>query len=197
MSTSPATDPWNTLEIAKLVVGILTPLSVAGLGLFISRHLKRLDLVQWKNQKLLEKRIAVYDIIAPQLNLLYCFFMWEGYWKFISPEGVFHTRRELDKTMNVYRYLFEDEVYAAYQAFSHTLFETHAGADHDVKIRSVIRGPDGDRSAGKPEEYEWKAVWDQSFAAPDRTAPKQEVREKYHHLMAVLSRSFGAERGDA
>ncbi len=44
-----SSDPWNSLELAKVVVGILTPLSVVLLGWMISRNLKRLDLVNWRN----------------------------------------------------------------------------------------------------------------------------------------------------
>jgi hypothetical protein len=30
-------EPWNSLEVAKLAVGLATPLAVAGLGWFVSR----------------------------------------------------------------------------------------------------------------------------------------------------------------
>lgn len=92
---------WNSLEIARLVVGILTPLTLAVVGLLVNRYLKRLDMVQWKNQKLLEKRIAIYDLVAPQLNLLLCFYIWVGDWKSITPGAVVQAKRDLDKTMNV------------------------------------------------------------------------------------------------
>ena len=44
-------ESWPTLEIAKLAVGVLTPLSVALLGWLFSRQLKRLDPSNWSNQK--------------------------------------------------------------------------------------------------------------------------------------------------
>ena len=50
----PPSDPWNSLEIAKLVIAFLTPLSVALFGWFVSRRLKKLELAQWSNQKLIE-----------------------------------------------------------------------------------------------------------------------------------------------
>jgi len=191
----PSNDPWNTLELAKLAVGILTPLSVAGLGLLISRHLKRLDLIQWKNQKLLEKRIAVYDAVAPQLNLLLCFFTWVGNWKTISPDAVIQAKRELDRTFNVYRFLFDGEVYKAYQAFLQVLFETYTGAGHDARILSVVRGRDGDREANAT--YVWLPDWTARFTTPDKIATKEEVFRRYQHLMARLTRSFGVEHDDA
>lgn len=102
--------PSNALDIARLAVSVFTPLSVTALGWLISRRLKRLELVQWTNQKLIEKRLAIYDIIAPQLNALLCFYTWVGYWKDISPDDVIRIKRDLDRTLHVYRHLFDDEI---------------------------------------------------------------------------------------
>jgi hypothetical protein len=190
-----APDPWNSLEIAKLLVGVLTPLSVAALGFLISSRLKRLDLAQWKSQKLLEKRIAVYDQVAPQLNLLLCFYTWVGYWRSITPDSVIQAKRELDRTMNVYRYLFQDEVYMAYQAFVNVLFETYTGAGHDAKILSAIRTPDGDRISNAT--FAWQPEWSGRFTVGGKVATKSEVRSKYQHLMAKLTESFGVVHRDA
>jgi hypothetical protein len=194
MQTVPAISPWNSLEIAKLAVGVLIPLSVAAAGLLVSRYLKRLDLAQWKNQKLLEKRIAIYDEVAPKLNKLLCFYTWIGYWKSISPDDAINAKRELDKTMNVYRHLFDDEVYEAYQEFIITLFEPYTGAGHDARIRSVMKGANGDRS--KDGTYAWNHTWTERFSTPDRVAPQEDVRANYQHLMARLTHSFGVEHGE-
>jgi len=195
MPSPAAPDLWNTLEIAKLAIGILTPLSVAALGFLVSRHLKRIDLIQWKNQKLLEKRIAIYDVVAPQLNMLLCFFTWVGNWKSITPDAVVQAKRDLDKTMNVYRYLFDAEVYNAYQAFIHLLFKTYTGAGHDAEILSLVRGADGDRVANAT--YTWNPEWMPRFTTSGPIATKQDVWGRYQHLMAALTHSFGVEHLDA
>ena len=64
MQTSPEST-WNTLEIAKLAVSVLTPAAIAILGIYIHRVTKRFEDSQWKSQKLIEKRIAIYDDLAP------------------------------------------------------------------------------------------------------------------------------------
>jgi len=46
---------WNSLEIAKLVAGILTPIALAALGIYLHRLAKRFEYLQWRNQKLTEK----------------------------------------------------------------------------------------------------------------------------------------------
>jgi hypothetical protein len=181
-------DPWNSLEIVKLLVGALTPVSVVVLGWFVSRRLKRIELVQWSNQKLIEKRLQVYDSIAPLLNRLLCFFTWVGDWKDISPEELIRAKRELDKVVNVYRHLFEDEVYKAYQAYIHLLFKTFMGAGVDARIRSFIKSPDGDRTSHC--SYVWKTEWSQKFYE-NEVPSKSEVRIQYHRLMGLLRNSLG------
>ena len=187
--------PWNTLEIAKLAVGVLTPLSVALLAWFLNRRLKRLDLIQWSNQKLIEKRIAVYDSVAPQLNLLLCFFTWVGYWKEISPLNAIQAKRNLDKAFNIYRHLFEADVYEAYQSYIHMLFETFIGPGHDARLRTKIKGDDGNRQ--NDGSYEWKAEWNDHFSNRGAIPSKNEIRIAYGALMSALTRALGVQSNAA
>ncbi|MFG6430277.1 hypothetical protein [Roseateles sp. LYH14W] len=180
---------WPTLEIAKLVVGVLTPLSVALLGWLFSRQLKRLDLSNWTNQKLIEKRLAIYDEIAPRLNKLLCFFTWVGYWKTVSPADAIQAKRELDRTLNIYRHVFDAEVYDAYQDYIHVLFDTYTAPGHDARLRALIWGPDGDRRVDCG--YTWDEGWMANFSAPGQAADKAEVRARYQAVMAALTRSLG------
>ena len=60
--------PWNSLEVAKLVVGILTPVAVVLLGMWIARATRRVEASQWVNQKLIEKRIKLLEEALPRLN---------------------------------------------------------------------------------------------------------------------------------
>lgn len=187
----PPSSPWNSLEVVKLIVGILTPLSVSAFGWFVSRRLKRLELVQWSNQKLIEKRLAVYDSVAPLLNQLLCFYTWVGHWKDVSPEDVIKAKRELDITLNIYRHLFDEEIYRAYQSFIHVLFERFVGAGQDAKIRSHIQGFDGDRTIHCA--YTWNSSWSQKFST-ENVVERKEVRKQYFKLMNALSVSLGAGR---
>lgn len=184
--------PWNSLEVAKIAVGILTPLSVAILGWFLNARIKRLDLIQWNNQKLIEKRLAVYDQVAPLLNTLFCFFMWVGYWKDISPASAIQAKRDLDKSMNIYRHLFDRSVYDAYQAFIHILFETFTGPGHDAKLRTFVVSPDGNRQTDT--NYVWDEKWSSRFSTPDKMASKKDIVQSYDALMAQLRRALGVDQ---
>jgi len=94
--------------------------------------------------------------------------------------------------MNVYRHLFDDEVYASYQEFTHLLFETYTDPGNDAKIRSVIHCSDGNRT--KHSTYPWQEEWDASFTNADKVAPKSEVRTSYYTVMAALTNSLGIKR---
>lgn len=187
-------ETWTSLEQAQLAIDVLTPLSVALLGWFISRRLKRLDLIQFSNQKLIEKRLTVFDKLAPGLNDLYCFYRWIGHWREISPGQVVSTKRDLDRTMNVYRQLFDESVYDAYQEFVRTLFEEYQGGPgHDARIRSVVQRDGGDNRR-KHGKYPWEEKWYDAFSEPGKQAQVKNIEASYRSLMEKLADSLGVER---
>ena len=181
----------NILEIIKIVIGALTPIVVAIVGWFISSRLKKLDLVQWSNQKLIEKRLEIYDSIAPLLNDFLCFYTWVGDWKDISPELIIKAKRQLDKKINIYRFLFAENVYQAYQSFISLLFETYTAPGENAKIRSHIQSLDGNRISDCT--YEWKPEWSDVFSKKN-IEDKNAVRKAYLHLMDELRISLGITR---
>jgi hypothetical protein len=61
------------VPIATLAVEALTPLTVAGLGLFIVRAGRRIEQVQWANQIVVTRRLEIFAQVAPGLNQLLCF----------------------------------------------------------------------------------------------------------------------------
>lgn len=186
-----AAETWTSLEAAKLAVGVLTPLSVAGLGWYISRSLKRLELLQWTNQKLIEKRIAIYDDVGPKINQLFCFYMWVGNWKDISPPEVLQIKRELDHRMYVYEHLFDRDVYFAFREFMGTLFDTFQGVGMDAKIKSRVKGPDGDRTSHGT--CTWVSEWDRKFSDPAKAASLHEVEVSHAALIKAFARSIGVK----
>ena len=189
MQTANPSDIWPTLEIAKLIVGVLTPLSMALLGWLLSQHLKRVDLIYWTNQKLIEKRLLVYDQLAPDLNSLLCFYTWVGYWKEVSPKDAIHAKRNLDKTIHIYRHLFDDGVYNDYQAFIHLLFRTRTEKGSDAKIRSLIISCDGNRTTDA--HYKWIEEWNSCFAESKDAAAFSDIYASHDKLMNSLTSSFG------
>src|SRR5690242_20272311 len=61
-------DSWSSVQVATLAVDALTPIAVAGLGIFLARASRRLEQVQWANQTVVTRRLELFASIAPDLN---------------------------------------------------------------------------------------------------------------------------------
>jgi hypothetical protein len=127
---------WNSLEIIKVIISGLTPIIVAYLAFRFNRVIKKYEKVQWTNQKIIEKRIAIYDIIVPKLNDLLCYYCYIGDWKEITPKGIIETKRFLDKQVYIYAPLFSNDVLNKYNALIDVCFEKFTGWGKDAKINS-------------------------------------------------------------
>jgi hypothetical protein len=128
---------WNSLELAKLFVSALTPIVVILVGFFINRKLKQLEAIQWANQKVVEKRLEVFDALAPSLNDLLCYFTYIGNWKELSPSKVVEIKRALDKKAYINAPLFSWQFLDRYAAFIGTCFRTYSGVPRPVSFYST------------------------------------------------------------
>lgn len=142
--------PWNSLEVAKLVVTVL--ITVVG-GLF--------TLITWRQQQISEKRMeaeekftkaaemrtAVWSQAAPMLNDIYAYFVFVGDFQDLSPKQVLEEKAKVDRLMWSNRVLFTKDGFNAYTAFINASFDSHNGWLKGVSLRTVpIRG-DGDKDA--------------------------------------------------
>ena len=91
-------DSWSSVQVATLVVDALTPIAVAGLGIFLARASRRLEQVQWANQTVVTRRLELFADIAPDLNKLLCFATFVGGWKELEPAGIIAIKRRVDET---------------------------------------------------------------------------------------------------
>ncbi len=136
---------WTGVQIATLVVEALTPLTVAGLGVFVARAGRRIEQVQWANQTVVTRRLDVFARLAPGLNQLLCFATFVGGWKEIEPRQAITTKRQLDEIMYANKVLFSEPLFAAYHHFMSTLFAMYATTDADAHLRAPIQSRWGNR----------------------------------------------------
>jgi hypothetical protein len=167
---------WSSLEIAKMFISTLTPLIIVVLAFRFNKALKQLDKKQWTNQKIIEKRIEIYDKIVPKLNDILCFYCYVGNWKEIKPKNVIRLKRELDKDLNIYAPLFSDSLTKKYCEFIHLCFKSFSGWGLDAKIRSLFEN----RQAFNAE---WNNEWIDYFDTDDVLKPEI-ILEKYSELMS-------------
>lgn len=136
---------WSSLEIAKLIVSMLSPLAVVGIGYLITRATKRLESVQWANQTVIQRRLEIFSEVAPKLNRLLCFALFVGGWKDTTPSDAVRLKREIDETIYVNRVLFSPQLFEAYSQYMQILFHMYARTDSDALIRAEIVTTLGDR----------------------------------------------------
>ncbi len=170
--------PWNSLQVATLVVDALTPITVAGLGVVFARTSRRIEQVQWANQTVVTRRLDIFAELAPGLNQLLCFATFVGGWKEIQPREAIAIKRKLDETMYANKVLFSDELFAAYHQFMAMLFAMYATTDADAHLRAPIKCQWGDR-----RNMPW---WDEgsmaSLFAPGDPVATDDVKAAYDEL---------------
>lgn len=166
------------MQTVQLIISALTPIIVAILGWRISRTLKEIEQRQWSSRKLIEKRIEIYDSISPMMNRLFCYFHWVGDWKEYSPSDIIRTKRSLDHTVYIYKYLLDPEFFDTYTRFMDALFTTYNGIGEDARLRTEIAGIDGDRSKLPSWEPEFSACFDLSDITP-----LSEIAKRYERVM--------------
>ncbi len=175
--------PWNWLEVAKLIAGALTPVALAALGVYIHRVTKRFEHLQWRSQKLIEKRLAVYDDLAPHFNDLLCYFTYVGCWKELDPPTVVALKRTMDKTIHVAAPLFSQSFYKACLNFQNLCFKTYSGWGQDAKLQTQFDR----RQQARPND--WKVEWNECFNAP-ASDPKA-IQDAYIEVMQLFATDIG------
>lgn len=176
------------INLAQVLVQFSVPVLIGVLGWILNSRLKSIDQAQWQNRKIIELRLDVYKEVSPKFNAIYCYCMYIGDWKNHSPDDIVQMKRQLDKTMHVYRHLLSAELFTAYEHFIATTFEMFTGTDRDARIRTAMAGDGGNR----PATYRgtWKAEWERFFA-PQAPASRDEVRASYEALMEAFRACIG------
>ena len=130
---------------------------------------------QWSNQKIVEKRIEVYDRIAPKLNDIFCFYCYIGNWNEITPVAVLRLKRELDKDMNIYASLFSDDISTKYVVFKQLCFVSMSGWEHDEKIKPYYE-------LRQQNNLNWDDGWIQYFDT-NNVVEAIKIKERYNELI--------------
>lgn len=172
---------WTGLEIAILGIVTLTPIIIVFLAFRFNRIIKRLE-KQWSNQKIIEKRIEIYDRIVPKLYDIICFYCYSGNWKEITPIDIMKLKRELDEDFNIYAPLFSDDLITKYNDFMTFCFISFTGWEHDAKIKSLFEHR-------QENNIEWNEEWIQYFDTKNVVEP-QKMKETYGELMESFKKNM-------
>lgn len=174
---------WSKLEIVKLLVQAATPIAVAILGVYLTRLAKRFEHVQWRNQRLIEKRISVYDDLASDLNDLLCYFTYVGCWKDLTPRDVVALKRRIDKKVYLAAPLFSPSFFENCMKFLNLCYATFQGWGEDAKLRTAFNRRK--EAAGA----RWDSKWEDLFS--DEVTDPREIRHAYGDVMRLFSEEMG------
>jgi hypothetical protein len=139
---------------------------------------------QWRNQKLVEKRIETWDRIGPHISDIYCYCLRVGNWKQHRPSDIVACKRELDKLAHLSRPYFSTEFFSSYQRFMESCFQMFQDHGTDARIRT--------------EMWEHEIVhdeWTPEWAAMMSEEPFDEhaVAGAYTNLLAAVRREINQE----
>ncbi len=169
------------IEHLKLLASFITPVVILLLGIWAkgiaTNHEKRISL----NDRIIEKRVEIYENIGQKLNDIYVFLIQVGHWKELTPEHVIQRKREIDKIMYVNRPYWSEAAFNKYIAFTNAGFEIWTGVGEDAKIKTYMRQ--------FRELPQWNDSWKTAFSTEDPTI--DEVKRSYAELMAAFSEQFG------
>ena len=177
---------WTSLEVVKLIVSGLTPVVVVIVGLFLNKRLKRFEYRQWRNQKLIEKRLSVYDDLAPLLNDILCYYTYVGNWKDNTPAQIVNLKRTIDKKIYLAAPIFCRDFFSACMTFMETCYEPYTGWGQDAKLKTKVQR--------RQESFgsNWDKEWNQVFCTDNCPEPKQ-VTTAYLNIMNIFSEEIGLQ----
>ncbi|MEL6106486.1 MAG: hypothetical protein AAFU85_10630 [Planctomycetota bacterium] len=182
-------NPWNSLEVIRLITGLLIPAALLFVGVWMDRRIKEIEHRQWSNQKIIEKRLEVYEKITPQLNEMMCFFVRIGTWKEYAPTCIIDKKRDLDRIAYIYAPLFSPRFLETYNDFMALCFATERGAGKDAQLRTECEHY-RDAYVGNGTET-WQEQWDDCFTGTEEAAEKKEVHRAYDRLLKRIAVEIG------
>jgi hypothetical protein len=187
---------WTSLEVTKLIVAILTPVTVAYFGYLFQQQITNQNSIaqqqiaiqtrEWQSQqRLLERRLQVYDAIRVELNRIYCFIEDVGTWKDDTPATVVRYKRDIDQTMYSQSALWSADTVQAYKSYMDAAFEPYQGIGVDAKIKTSA----WQKKVGVPG---WQEAWSEKLTG----SLDEAHRQKYDKLISLISRdlSFPSEQ---
>jgi len=185
-SHEPLTEPrsetksnWSSLEVAKLLSGVMTPIVVLVMGYIINQTLsdqnRRLAEQNRIQKAVLVGRTKIFDSIREDLAHIYDYIEDIGTWKEDNPDTIIADKLKIDTAMWSERPFWSETTFNAYEEYMKTAFDMSAGGvGKDAPIKTDLQG--------KQSLPSWKAEW-QSRLTGERDP---DHRSKYKNLQDLF-----------
>ena len=171
------------MDILELIIKIATPLVIAYFGFLINKNLAEQRSKLTISEKLIEKRISIYDDISSELNVIYQYMVRVGNWKEMSPEEVIAKKRTLDKLVHQNRPYWSIDFIDTYSNFIFECFKTNTGTGEDAKIKADT------------VKYSTLDSWEPEYEAMfiGEKTDKSKVRDLYNAFNEAVSRDINPQ----
>ncbi|KAA3616361.1 MAG: hypothetical protein DWQ05_11535 [Calditrichaeota bacterium] len=177
------------IGIVGLFVNILLPVVLVFIGRRINASIKEIEHSHWANQKVIEKKLQLFDQIAPKLNDLYCFYLFIGRWKEITPADAIQLKRDLDRLVYTYQMILGNDLVEKYKFFMDKIaFHVYNKAGENARIIGEISNKLGDRKTHA--DYEWLEVWDEAFYT-ESEFDSEIFKSEYFCVLGAFQKSLG------
>lgn len=181
-----AASGWNSLEIAKLCVAALVPVLLFVLSLVVARTARRVEDFQWANRKVVERRLEIYQELAPRLNDIYCFSMGVGHFSSITPADAIDRKREADRLFHTNAPLLTQAFQESYANFINTCFRHFAGVGKPAQLRTNMDLQRAQRGA------DWEPSWEPMFSS--EWSSSEDIAAAYDAVMDRFAGEVGVRR---
>jgi len=175
---------WNSLEITKLAVEALVPLSIFVLGGVVERRSQLLEQTIWKAQKGIEWKQSLFDRTIGGFNKLFCAFNYIGNWRNLSPQEIIETKRALDVEIYGYRMLLSPETVTAYNKLSDVAFSTFRGRGLQMQIRANV-------SMYAGSAHDWNDSYREMFVPDAEHVKRRDFNSAYENFMSLYFGDVG------
>lgn len=178
MDNKDKVSPWNSLEISKFLVSILTPLTVAFVGFSLNSSLEEQKQFYKLQERLADNRLNIYNEIKYKLNRIYCFIEDIGTWKEETPKKIISYKRSIDQSMHSQRAIWSRDTFDAYLKYMDSAFEPYQGVGLDAKIKTS--------KIQKESIKEWTNEWNNNI----KDKKDNNHKSSYENLINLISRDL-------
>lgn len=179
-----STDPPTWFDWAGLAVKALTPLAVMLLGLIAARYADRLERNRALHSVAVNWRIEVFRSLAPQLNLLLCFFTYVGDWRLVSLDQATTAKRDCDRAIYMNAFLFLPDTIEAWRAFVAAAFDENRGPGSDFAFRASVE-------RHRRENVGWQDDWAKRFVPHDQRITREMFVAAHDRVLGLVVRDLG------
>jgi len=132
------------------------------------------------------QRVALWNKISGDLNDMYSYLLYVGYWKQLTPTKLIEEKREVEKIAYGNKQFFSNDFFKVFQSFIKTAFEENNGWGTDAKLKTSVVHRTRDEN---DKDWADHFTGEDTSSEPNRTV----VHNSYYAMLKVAAKEFSAD----